>query len=91
MPLTAVRDAYDAGARFMLVDLAEVDTLTSADIRALQKVYKLFTSQDEHIIVARVKLCNAPPQVYHVLKMTGFLQNIPNYETMQAAVDSFKE
>jgi len=41
--------------------------------------------------VSRVKLCNAPPQVYHILGMTGFLQNIPNYETQQAAVDSFKE
>lgn len=89
--LAAARDAYDEGARFLLVDLAEVDTLTSAGMRALQKIYKLFTPEGEQLTVARVKLCNAPPQVYHVLGITGFLKSIPNYETMQAAADSFKE
>jgi anti-anti-sigma factor len=88
--LAAARTAYDEGARFLLIDLAEVDTLTSAGMRAMQKVYKIFTPVEEHFKVSRVKLCNAPPQVYHVLGITGFLQNIPNYETQQAAVDSFK-
>ncbi len=89
--LAAARDAYESGARFLLIDLAEVDTLTSAGMRAMQKVYRLFTVEGEDFKVARVKLCNAPPQVYHVLGVTGFLQNIPNYETQQAALDSFKE
>jgi len=31
---------YDRGARYLLLDLAEVDTLTSAGMRAMQKVYK---------------------------------------------------
>ena len=53
----------------------------------MQKVYKLYTPQEEQSKVARVKLCSAPPQVYHVLGVTGFLQKIPNYETMQAAID----
>ena len=87
--LAAARDSYDAGSRFLLLDLSEVDTLTSAGMRAMQKVYKLYTPPDEHFKVARVKLCNAPPQVYHVLGVTGFLQNIPNYENEQAAIDSF--
>ncbi len=89
--LAAARDVYESGARFLLLDLAEVDTLTSAGMRAMQKVYRLFTVEGEDFKVARVKLCNAPPQVYHVLGVTGFLQNIPNYETLQAALDSFKE
>ncbi len=89
--LAEARLAYDGGARFLLIDLAEVTTLTSAGMRAIQKVYKLFTPGEEHFKVSRVKMCNAPPQVYHVLGITGFLQNIPNYETLQTAVDSFKE
>ncbi len=89
--LASARDSYEEGSRFLLIDLAEVDTLTSAGMRAMQKVYRLFTADEEHFKVARVKLCNAPPQVYHVLGITGFLQNIPNYETMQAAIDSFSE
>ena len=89
--LAAARDTYDAGSRFLLLDLSEVDTLTSAGMRAMQKVYKLYTPADEHFKVSHVKLCNAPPQVYHVLGVTGFLQNIPNYENEQAAIDSFSE
>jgi anti-anti-sigma factor len=88
--LTAARDVYEGGSRLLLIDLSELDTLTSAGMRAIQKVYKLFTPADEHFKVARIKLCNAPPQIYHVLGVTGFLQNIPNYESMQAALDSFE-
>ena len=89
--LESARDSYEEGSRFILIDLAEVDTLTSAGMRAMQKVYKLYTPAEEQFKVARVKICNAPPQVYHVLGITGFLQNIPNYETQQAAIDSFTE
>ncbi len=91
MLLGAARDAYDEGARFLLLDLAEVDTLTSAGMRAMQKVYKIFTPENEQYMIARVKLCNAPPQVYHVLGITGFLLSIPNYESLQAALNSFEE
>lgn len=89
--LTSARESYDEGSRHILIDLAEVETLTSAGMRAIQKVYKLYTPAEEHFKVSRVKLCNAPPQVYHILGITGFLQNIPNYENLQAAVDSFTE
>jgi anti-anti-sigma factor len=89
--LAAARQAYDEGGRYLLLDLEKVDTLTSAGMRAMQKVYKLFTPTDQQYKVARVKLCSAPPEVYHVLGITGFLQNIPNYETQGAALDSFYE
>jgi len=39
----AARDAYEQGARWLILDMAEVDTLTSAGMRAITKVYKLFT------------------------------------------------
>lgn len=89
--LGAAREAYNNGARYLLLDLAELDTMTSAGMRAIQKVYRIFTPDDEHFKVARVKMCNAPPQIYHVLGITGFLQNIPNYESAQAALDSFSQ
>jgi hypothetical protein len=41
--------------------------------------------------VAHLKLCNAPPQIYNVLGLTGFLQNIPMYESMDSALGSFGE
>lgn len=81
--------AHEGGARFLLLDLREVSTLTSAGMRGIQKVYKLFTPEGEAYKVAHVKICESPPQIYHVLGITGFLHNMPNYESRQAALDSF--
>jgi anti-anti-sigma factor len=87
--LTAARTAYDGGARYLLIDMRDLDTLTSAGMRALQKVYQIFTPKEDHFKVAHLKLCNAPPQIYNVLGITGFLQNIPMYESTDAALQSF--
>ena len=87
--LETARLAYDEGARYLLIDMSDLDTLTSAGMRALQKVYQIFTPKEDHFKVAHLKLCNAPPQIYDVLGITGFLQNIPMYESMDTALDSF--
>jgi anti-anti-sigma factor len=87
--LEAARTAYDGGARYLLIDMRDLDTLTSAGMRALQKCYQIFTPKEDHFKVAHLKLCNAPPQIYNVLGITGFLQNIPMYESMDAALQSF--
>ena len=87
--LAAARESYREGSRYLLLDLAEVETLTSAGMRAMQKVYKVYAPGDEPFKVSRVKLCNAPPQVYHILGITGFLHNIPNYEDQASAVAAF--
>ena len=87
--LEAARNAYDSGARYLLIDMSDLDTLTSAGMRALQKVYQIFTPKDDQFKVAHLKLCNAPPQIYNVLGITGFLQNIPMYESQDAAIQSF--
>ena len=89
--LTTARDAYQEGSRHLLIDLAEVVTLTSAGIRAMQKVFKIFTPVEERSKLARVKLCNAPPQIHNVLGITGFLLTIQNYDSMQQAITSFTE
>ncbi len=87
--LGAARIAYDEGARYLLIDMKELDTLTSAGMRALQKVYQIFTPKEDHFRVAHVKLCNAPQQIYNLLGITGFLLNIPIYESIAAALESF--
>jgi anti-anti-sigma factor len=87
--LEAARIAYDNGARYLLINMHDLDTLTSAGMRAIQKVYQMFTPKEEHFKVAHVKLCNAPPQIYNVLGITGFLQNIPMYESLETALESF--
>ena len=52
--------------------MSELDTLTSAGMRALQKVYQIFTPREERPNAAHLKLCSAPPQIYNVLGITGF-------------------
>jgi anti-anti-sigma factor len=89
--LAVARDAHDEGARFLVIDLAKVETLTSAGMRAIHKVYKLYTPAEERSKGSRVKICNAPIQVKNILGITGFLLNIPSYENLQAAIDSFTE
>ena len=84
------REAYEKGARYLLLDLSELDTLTSAGMRAIQKVYKLYTPQDANKEYPRLKMASAPPPVYHALKVAGFLHSIPMYESVQSALDSFK-
>jgi len=87
--LEVARVAYDGGARYLLIDMHDLDTLTSAGMRALQKVYQMYTPKEDHFKVAHLKLCNAPPQIYNVLGITGFLQNIPMYESLDGALNSF--
>jgi len=87
--LEAARTAHDEGTRYLLIDMSELDTLTSAGMRAIQKVYQMFTPKEHQMKVAHLKLCNAPPQIYNVLGITGFLQNIPMYESMDAALEAF--
>lgn len=87
--LESAQEAYDGGARYLLIEMSALDTLTSAGMRALQKVYQLYMPKDENPGVVHVKLCNAPPQIYNVLGITGFLQNIPMYESLDDALESF--
>ena len=87
--LAAARTAYDDGARYLLIDMLALDTMTTAGMMAIQKVYKIFTPKGEQSTAARLKLCNAPPQIYHVLGITGFLENIHMYESMESALQSF--
>jgi len=87
--LQEARNAYDGGSRFLLIDMSELDTITSAGIRGLQKLYQMFTPKEDRMKIAHLKLCSAPPQIYNVLGITGFLHNIPMYENVDDALESF--
>jgi anti-anti-sigma factor len=85
----AVQKATAAGAEYVLLDLRDLDTVTSAGIRAMQKSYQILTPRGADPKMRRLKLCNAPPQIYQVLSMTGLLIQVPVYESQDIAVDSF--
>ena len=86
--IAAVQEAHANGAKNLVLNMAEIDMMTSAGIRALQKLYKMFMDAGSASSL-NIRLCGAPPQVYRVLSLTGFLQTMPMYETLQSALASF--
>jgi len=87
--LQAAQKAHAGGAVFLVIDMSQLHTLTSAGIRALQKTYKMFTPKESR--ESHLKLCTAQPQISNILSITGFLDKIPMYETLDAAVQSFNK
>lgn len=94
------RAVLNAGARYLLIDLHDVDMVTSAGLRAIHAIYEMFTpiqeaqawrmeNPDETFKSPYFKLSRATSQVHYVLSIAGFLQNIAMYPDLQAALDSF--
>ncbi|MBE0671135.1 MAG: STAS domain-containing protein [Anaerolineales bacterium] len=95
-----VRTVQGAGARFLLIDLHGVDMVTSAGLRALHTIYKMFTPNevmqawqlehpDETFKSPYVKFSRPSSGVHYVLSIAGFLQNIAMYPDLQDALNSF--
>lgn len=82
------RQEFDGGARDLLIDLGEVPTITSAGIRALTEIYKMFNPfslpKSTHL-----KLLNPTVEVRRVLTLVGFDGLIDVFETRQEALDAF--
>jgi hypothetical protein len=90
----------DGGGRYLLIDMGGVEMVTSAGLRALHVIYKMFTPAEElqtwkaehagEVFKSPYfKLAQPSPQVHYVLSMAGFLQSIYIYPTLQEALDSF--
>ena len=89
-----------AGTKFLLLDLREIEMITSAGLGTLQTIYKLFTpsadieawdreKHGEPYKSSYFKMAAAPPNVYYVLNIAGFLSNIPIYPNLLGALESF--
>ncbi len=100
--LDAAQAEHEAGRRFLLLDLHDLEMITSAGLGALQKLYKLFTpaadieawekeKHGEPYKSAYFKVAAAPANVYYVLNIAGFLNNIPIYPDLPGALKSFPE
>jgi hypothetical protein len=98
--IESARTVKDSGVRFLLIDLSSVDVVTSAGLHALHGIFKMFTPYDEVEAWRKenagkvfkspyFKLSGASSQIQYVLNITGFLENIATYPTMQEALDSF--
>ena len=97
--LDQARQAHSDGASHLLVDLSEVTMLSSAGLRAIQNALRIYTPQSDLDMMHQhtgepykspyFKLVCPNPQVYYVLNIAGFLQNILIYNDMEQAVNSF--
>ena len=97
--LDRARQAYEDGSKYLLLDLSGVEILTSAGLRAIHQIFNLFTPQRDVEIIRQhgevpykspyVKLVCPNPEIYYVLNIAGFLQNILIYNNMEDALSSF--
>jgi anti-anti-sigma factor len=94
-----VRQFHQSGSKHLLLDLSGLDVLTSAGLRAIHNTFNLFTpKRDEEVIRQHgdepykspyFKLLCPNPDVYYILNIAGFLQNILIYNNFDEAVNSF--
>lgn len=97
--LDQVRQAQADGSKYLLLDLSDVDVLTSAGLRAIHNIFNLFTPKGDMELIRQhgaepykspyLKLVCPNPDVYYVLNIAGFLQNLLIYNNMDDAVNSF--
>lgn len=97
--LDRARQAYEDGSTHILLDLSGVELLTSAGLRAIHNIFNLLTPQSDLAIIRQhgeepykspyFKLVSPNPDVYYILNIAGFLQNILIYNSMEEAVNSF--
>jgi len=99
--LDRVRQAHEDGSKYLLLDLSDIEVLTSAGLRAIHNIFNLFTPQSDVEIIHQhgaepykspyFKLVCPNPDVYYILNIAGFLQNILIYNNMEDAVNSYNE
>lgn len=96
--LDRARQAYEDGARHLLLDLSGVEMLTSSGLIAIQSIFKLFTPENDLELMHHtkeqykspyLKLVCPDPKIYYVLNIAGFLQSLLIYNNLQEAINSF--
>lgn len=99
----AAQKAYDAGTRYLLLDLTDVPYMSSGGLRAIHHILQLLSSgspgngggQTKGAISAGtytspyLKLLKPTHPVLQVLKMTGYDMFLEIYDNSKRALDSF--
>jgi anti-anti-sigma factor len=98
--LDRARQAFEDGSKHLLLDMSELEVLSSAGLRAILNIFKLFTPQtdvevmrehgDEPYKSPYFKIVCAKPEIYYILNITGFLQNILIFNDLVDASNSFE-
>jgi anti-anti-sigma regulatory factor len=101
--LEKAREIHDQGARYLLLDLTDVPSITSAGLRTIQIIFKLFevyVSPEGKDIeegidpgrygrATRMKLFNPTSEVRRILNLAGFDKFIEIYSDWKDALQAF--
>ncbi len=88
------RAEYDKGMRDLLIDLSAASSLTSAGLRTLLVLYRLLDaplsgSGAAGLKSSHLKLLNVPPNLQHVIQLSGLDNFIDSYDDLPTAIASF--
>jgi anti-anti-sigma regulatory factor len=97
------RQELGAGMHYLLIDLSQVTSLTSAGLRTIHLINNLLSSnppadatdvEEQELGGAKsispyLKLLNPQPNISRVLSVSGFDSFIEVFDDQQAAVESF--
>ena len=97
--LDRARQVREDGVTHLLLDLSELEVLSSAGLRAIQNIFKLLTPPSDTELIhqhgtepyksSHLKLVCPNQQIYYVLNITGFMQNLLIFNNMDEAIKSF--
>jgi len=93
------KETFDDGVRHFLLDLTDIELLSSAGLRGIQRVFKMVTPSEDADLMRKVdgepykspymKIVCPNPQIYYILNITGFMQNMLVYNNLEEAKKSF--
>ncbi len=97
------KEAYDAGARNLVIDLSGVDYMSSAGLRALHNIFQMFRSnsaEESDMAISKgiaagtyksphLKLLNPSKHVLQALDMAGFDMFLDIAHDQKQAIASF--
>ncbi|HRQ24628.1 MAG TPA: STAS domain-containing protein [Anaerolineales bacterium] len=81
----AARIAFENGTQDMVIDLTKTPSITSAGIRSLVVIYKMFSADG----VKHVKLAGVSEQIREIFEIAGITRNVEIFDTVDDAVASF--
>lgn len=80
------KEAYENGARNLVIDLSHTESMTSIGLRALVVIHKILAKSDNR---KHLKVAGATPVMREIMQVTGISQFIEVYDTLDEAVASF--
>lgn len=78
-------DLVQQGEKYLLLDCADVNYLSSAGLRSLLNLNKKIQATQGQLV-----LCSLSPSVQDILNMSGFHHVLTLKESIQEGLDSFK-